>query len=180
MPGYFTSPEGDLEQIFVDDYAMIDQYAKTGSLWTWGRNSYGGLGDNTTTNRSNPVQTISGGTNWKQVACGGYHTAAIKTDGTLWLWGHNSGRLGNNNGTHQSSPVQTVSQGTNWKQVDGGGSNGTGGSLTSAGGAYGGGGGGGGQATNASNGASGAVRIVWGPGLYNTGRQFPSNSVGAL
>jgi len=92
-----------------------------GTLWTWGFNLLGQLGNNTRTNRSSPVQTVSGGTNWKQVACGAYHTAAIKTDGTLWLWGYNTyGQLGNNNITNQSSPVQTVSGGTNWKSVAGG------------------------------------------------------------
>ena len=93
-----------------------------GTLWTWGNNYYGELGDNTITHRSSPVQTVSSGTNWKQVGCGFYHTAAIKTDGTLWLWGHNlNGQLGDNTVIHGSSPVQTVSGGTNWKQVGCGG-----------------------------------------------------------
>jgi alpha-tubulin suppressor-like RCC1 family protein len=89
-----------------------------GTLWTWGSNVFGELGDNTTTSKSSPVQTISGGTNWKQVSCGSEHSAAIKTDGTLWLWGRNQfGQLGNNARTSISSPVQTVSGGTNWKQL---------------------------------------------------------------
>ena len=92
-----------------------------GTLWLWGHNQFGALGDNTQTHRSSPVQTVSGGTNWKQVAGGGYHTAAIKTDGTLWTWGWNDfGQLGDNSITNKSSPVQTVSGGTNWKQVSGG------------------------------------------------------------
>jgi alpha-tubulin suppressor-like RCC1 family protein len=95
-----------------------------GTLWLWGSNSNGQLGDNTITSKSSPIQTVSGGTNWKQVSCGGSHTAAIKTDGTLWLWGDNTrGQLGINDITHRSSPVQTVSGGTNWKQVSCGGSN---------------------------------------------------------
>jgi len=89
-----------------------------GTLWLWGRGQNGQLGNNSTTNRSSPVQTVAGGTNWKQVACSFQHTAAIKTDGTLWLWGSNTeGRLGDNSRTSRSSPVQTVSGGTNWKQV---------------------------------------------------------------
>ena len=117
----FLSPEGDLETLFVTDYAMIDQYAATGSLWNWGSGANGRLGDNTATGKSSPVQTVSAGTNWKQVSGGGTHTAAIKTDGTLWLWGLNTnGQLGTNNITHRSSPVQTVAGGTNWKQVAGG------------------------------------------------------------
>jgi alpha-tubulin suppressor-like RCC1 family protein len=89
-----------------------------GTLWMWGLNTLGQLGDNSVTNRSSPVQTVSTGTNWQQVMCGYSTTAAIKTDGTLWLWGNNvSGGLGTNDIVHRSSPVQTVSGGTNWKQV---------------------------------------------------------------
>ena len=89
-----------------------------GTLWTWGSNAYGQLGDNTSTNRSTPVTTFAGGTNWKQVACGQIHTAAIKTDGTLWTWGRNSsGQLGDNTTTNRSTPVTTFAGGTNWKQV---------------------------------------------------------------
>ena len=91
-----------------------------GTLWIWGFNGYGALGDNTTTSRSSPVQTIAGGTNWKQVSIDGYATA-IKNDGTLWTWGYNEfGQLGDNTATSRSSPVQTITRGTNWKQVSAG------------------------------------------------------------
>ena len=93
-----------------------------GTLWTWGSNDFGQLGDNTIISRSTPVTTFAGGTNWKQVACGVLHTAAIKTDGTLWTWGYNDyGQLGDNTTIQQSIPVTTFSGGTNWKQVSGGG-----------------------------------------------------------
>ena len=92
-----------------------------GTLWTCGYNSRGGLGDNTTVHKSSPVTTAGGGTNWKQVAAGYYHTAAIKTDGTLWTWGFNAqGQLGDNTTVNKSSPVTTAGGGTNWKQVTGG------------------------------------------------------------
>jgi alpha-tubulin suppressor-like RCC1 family protein len=89
-----------------------------GSLWTWGLGTSGQLGDNTATNRSTPVTTFAGGTDWKQVFCKGNHTAAIKTDGTLWTWGLNSsGELGDNTSTNRSTPVTTFAGGTTWKQV---------------------------------------------------------------
>jgi alpha-tubulin suppressor-like RCC1 family protein len=89
-----------------------------GTLWVWGRNSVGELGTNNTSNYSSPITTVAGGTNWKQVSCGEENTAAIKTDGTLWVWGWNdSGKLGTNNTTNYSSPVTTVAGGTNWETV---------------------------------------------------------------
>jgi len=103
-------------------YSNTAAIKNDGTLWVWGSNRYGTLGDNTTTNlfkgRSSPVQTIAGGINWKQVACGTSYVAAIKTDGTLWTWGSNIyGNLGDNTVVDKSSPVQTVAGGTNWKQV---------------------------------------------------------------
>jgi alpha-tubulin suppressor-like RCC1 family protein len=89
-----------------------------GTLWTWGAGTCGALGNNSTINRSSPVQTIAGGNNWKQFGTGGYNTAAIKTDGTLWVWGPNTvGQLGNSSTLTVSSPVQVVGGGTTWKQA---------------------------------------------------------------
>ena len=172
MPNQFNSPEGDLENYFVTESWLIDQWvgdtlwtwgknaygqlginasggsaARTtpittsagganwkqvsggdsftaaiktdGTLWSWGSNSDGQLGVDDTTNRLTPVTTFAGGSNWKQVSCGGYHTSAIKTDGTLWVWGSNSfGQLGVYDTTNRLTPVTTFAGGTNWKQVD--------------------------------------------------------------
>jgi alpha-tubulin suppressor-like RCC1 family protein len=121
----FTDSDGvDVGDKYVTkDYVMQvypDLIANmlTPQCWTWGYNYYGQLGDNTTSTRSSPVTTVAGGTNWRQVAGGGIHTAAIKTDGTLWTWGYNGyGQLGNNTTSTRSSPVTTVAGGTNWRQV---------------------------------------------------------------
>ena len=119
MPNQFLSPEGDLENYFITESWLIDQWVGD-TLWTWGHNATGRLGDNTTTNRSTPVTTLAGGANWKQVSALQYHTAAIKTDGTLWTWGANSfGALGDNDTTQKNTPVTTFAGGTNWKQVSG-------------------------------------------------------------
>jgi len=120
MPNQFLSPEGDLENYFVTEYFLIDQYVGD-TLWGSGYNGFGQLGDNTANDRSTPVTTLAGGANWKQVDCGNNHTAAIKTDGTLWTWGYNSyGQLGDNTIINRSTPVTTFAGGTNWKQVSGG------------------------------------------------------------
>ena len=114
----------DIGNIYVTKEFVMEYYPDlfpsllTPQLWTWGRDNYGQLGDGTTTDRSSPGTTVAGGTNWKQVAGGGDHTAAIKTDGTLWTWGYNnSGQLGDGTTTNRSSPVTTAGGGTNWKQV---------------------------------------------------------------
>ena len=88
-----------------------------GTLWVWGYNSGGQLGQNDRTDRSSPVQ-IPG--SWSEVGVGNAGGGgAIKTDGTLWAWGLNSkGQLGQNSTTHYSSPVQIP--GTTWSKVAGG------------------------------------------------------------
>ena len=120
-------PKDDINYRFTENGIVYDFYDvfvpaenfRQPSLFTWGWNGAPGqLGDNTTTTRSIPVTTFAGGTTWKSVACGGYATAAIKTDGSLWVWGGNSnGQLGINNTTSKSTPVTTFSGGNNWKQV---------------------------------------------------------------
>jgi alpha-tubulin suppressor-like RCC1 family protein len=90
-----------------------------GTLWSWGNNKYGNLGQNNLTNYSSPLQvgTLS---NWKLISSGWYHSLAIKTDGTLWAWGYNhSGQLGLRDLVHRSSPTQVGSL-TNWKFVSAG------------------------------------------------------------
>jgi alpha-tubulin suppressor-like RCC1 family protein len=121
MSNEFFSPEGDIENYFVTEYWLIDQYIGD-QLWTWGGGLDGKLGNSSTTDRSTPVTTFSGGTNWKQVSAGGENTTAIKTDGTLWTWGFGtSGALGDASGTgSKSRPVTTFAGGTNWKQVSSG------------------------------------------------------------
>jgi len=93
-----------------------------GTLWVWGRNQSGKLGLNeasgswgvSNVRKSSPVQVP--GTTWNNAWSGNYNSAATKTDGTLWMWGHNdSGQLGMNNKTYYSSPVQIP--GTTWKKT---------------------------------------------------------------
>jgi len=91
-----------------------------GTLWSWGYNSQGQLGQNqpNNTNLSSPTQ-ISG-TTWKRPFTTGTTSAGgIKTDGTLWCWGTNAGgALGQNNRTAYSSPVQIP--GTTWANSNSG------------------------------------------------------------
>ena len=100
-------------------YASIGS-KPNGTLWSWGYQSNSGeLGHNqgaNTNNKSSPTQIP--GTTWsKGIGAGIYLMAAVKTDGTLWMWGTgNNGNLGNNlsgPGNSRSSPIQIGSD-TTW------------------------------------------------------------------
>jgi len=87
-----------------------------GTLWVWGNNQFGQLGQNSATGSgvNSPVQIP--GTTWDRAAFSSYSLYAFKTDGTLWAGGYNSyGQLGQNNTTQRSSPVQIT--GTTWSKV---------------------------------------------------------------
>ena len=109
------------KEYLIDRYPELADTFKQAGAWSWGVNGLYNLGDGTTTGRSSPVQVLGGGTNWTILSNGRYHTAGIKSDGTLWTWGYDDsyGQLGLNTiNTGRSTPVQTIAAGTNWKQVD--------------------------------------------------------------
>lgn len=87
-----------------------------GTLWVWGYNVYGELGQNNRANTSSPVQ-VGTATDWANVSCGVNSTIAVKNTGTLWSWGNNTpGVLAQNDTVNRSSPVQ-VGALTNWANV---------------------------------------------------------------
>ena len=112
------------KQVTCGDFVTI-AIKTDGTLWSWGQNTdfEQKLGINVTGSRSTPVTTFAGGNNWKQVSTSirSRTVGAIKTDGTLWMWGNNEGgAVGspNNAGSPGSlTPVTTFAGGTNWKQV---------------------------------------------------------------
>jgi alpha-tubulin suppressor-like RCC1 family protein len=124
MPTFYNFRQDGVDYSFDDVFIPADLF-RDGNLWVWGFGSNGRLGNAQTTNRSTPVTTFAGGTNWKQVSCGNSIVAAIKTDGTLWTWGYGRyGQLGNGATTGTfSTPITTFAGGTNWKQVSVGGRN---------------------------------------------------------
>jgi alpha-tubulin suppressor-like RCC1 family protein len=91
-----------------------------GTLWIWGRGLHGRLGLGDTSDRSSPTQ-LGALTNWAYATSGRQgQTFAVKTDGTLWVWGRNYGSsLGLGSGDNAiifSSPVQ-IGALTNWYRV---------------------------------------------------------------
>jgi alpha-tubulin suppressor-like RCC1 family protein len=78
------------------------------TVWAWGANSDGQLGDNSTTQRKTPIQ-VSGLSGVVAVAAGAKHSLALTSAGVLWVWGDNQyGQIGNGNTTDQKLPVQVM------------------------------------------------------------------------
>jgi alpha-tubulin suppressor-like RCC1 family protein len=88
-----------------------------GTVWCWGANDKGKLGNNSTTDSTTPVQVVGPGgvgvlTSVRTMASGEKQSCAVKNDGTLWCWGENNdGQLGNNSTTDSTTPVQVVGAG---------------------------------------------------------------------
>ena len=92
-----------------------------GTLWCWGCNTWGNLGDGTTTLRQTPVQVTALGTSVAQISVGWYQTCARKLDGTAWCWGHNMyGQLGDGTTVNKHAPVQVIALGKDVAQVSAG------------------------------------------------------------
>ena len=104
-----------------------------GAAYCWGFNSFGPLGDGTTTLRTTPV-AVSGGLLFQSISAGIYHTCGLTASGAAYCWGNNaSGQLGDGTTSNRTSPV-AVSGGLVFQAISAGDDHTCG--LTASGAAY--------------------------------------------
>ena len=102
---YHSMPERIMDgaidlAVGVGDYAAI---RNDHSLWTWGRNDAGQLGDGTCADKARPVKIMD---DIIQVSLGARHGAAVDRDHCLWMWGENTfGQLGTGKRRDELRPV---------------------------------------------------------------------------
>ena len=92
-----------------------------GNLWVWGDNTYGQIGNGSTTSSTTPVQiTLSAEETFRQVSAGQYHSMAIDVNGNLYAWGYNRyGQVGNATTTNKNVPVQ-IKKGLTFRKISAG------------------------------------------------------------
>lgn len=82
---------------------------KNGKVWSWGVNTNGFLGDNSTTAKYTPINLLGANKTFCKIASGPNWTLAIAKNGRLWAWGINTnGRLGDNSTTSRLTPVSVL------------------------------------------------------------------------
>ncbi len=112
----------DTDWLDVESFGVFTMALKsTGTLWAWGSNTSGQLGQGaSSTPVTAPVQ-VGTDTDWVNVSVGAAHVLAVKSNGTLWAWGNNSrGQVGSGSvGGNFFTPTQVGSD-TNWQLAKGG------------------------------------------------------------
>ncbi len=89
---------------------------KDSTLWAWGSNDRGQLGDGTTIDKHSPVQ-VGSDKDWKTISAGWDHALALKSDGTLWGWGRNNyGQLADTSKATHLKPFM-IDNATDWKDI---------------------------------------------------------------
>lgn len=107
-----TPTQVDVSLVNVEELAAAYDFTcarrTDGSVWCWGSNQFGNLGDGSTTSRTRPVR-VEGVTGATAVAAGGGHACAIATSGAVWCWGDNFyGQVGDGTTSDRLLPVEVV------------------------------------------------------------------------
>jgi uncharacterized repeat protein (TIGR01451 family) len=88
----------------ADGNGFVLALKSDGTVWSWGYNALGQLGDGSTTDRATPVQTV-GLTGVTAIAASSSYGVAVKSDGTVWVWGA-SYSIGSTTSVVRTTPVQ--------------------------------------------------------------------------
>ncbi|MCX6180404.1 MAG: T9SS type A sorting domain-containing protein [Bacteroidetes bacterium] len=116
-----TSPvqvgtDADWAQISASAFSSLALKSDS-TLWSWGDNYYGEVGDGTYTARTSPIKI--GASKWRSISSGSFNSFAIRSDGTLWAWGENGdGQLCDGTYDDKNAPVQIGT--AQWLSVSGG------------------------------------------------------------
>lgn len=122
LPNYFVSYSSPMQIVGHQDWSVVSagdyhslairNAGVSGTLWAWGRNNYGQLGQSSYYNYSSPVQI--GGSGWLKVSAGDSHSGAINSNNKMFFWGFNNfGQIGNNSSNSYSSPI-AIMPSLNW------------------------------------------------------------------
>ncbi|MDI6898057.1 RCC1 domain-containing protein [Methanocella conradii] len=110
---YSLGSKDDLQKVSIDNVTTVSAGSMVslalrsdGTVWAWGDNYYGGLGDGTLNSSSTPVK-VKGLANVVAIAVGDGTCYALKGDGTVWAWGRNDeGQVGDGTLEDRPEPVQ--------------------------------------------------------------------------
>ncbi|WKU07154.1 hypothetical protein [Micromonospora sp. HUAS LYJ1] len=119
FPGSLT---GTVTQIASHNFHSA-ALTSTGEVYTWGDNTYGQIGNGTTTRQTSPVKiSLPGGATATSIAVGAFHTLVVTSTGAAYAWGYNNyGQLGNGTNTNSSVPVAvSLPSGTLLRDIDAG------------------------------------------------------------
>ncbi|MBA4320384.1 MAG: hypothetical protein C0412_18455, partial [Flavobacterium sp.] len=89
-----------------------------GTLWAWGFNKDGQLGNAESTSFDLIPRLVGEDTNWTYIAAGFSHSLALKSDGTLWAWGSDDmGQIGNGGILVEDRLPKQIGSGKNWVSI---------------------------------------------------------------
>lgn len=109
QPALAAGPDDVVQAATNSGFGVDPTFAavrRDGTLWMWGGNDDGQIGDGTNTHRNDPVKVLTG---VSSVSMSEKNTFAVKSDGSLWTWGYNfKGSLGTSDDQPRTRPTKVM------------------------------------------------------------------------